>query len=538
MATDSTRCGEGDGALPRDLEDALAEIVWGDHRDRALRFEGLAARNPAHADRLRDRFRELCRIQEEPVSSADASDAASGGPWSPGPMVIGPFRTIRVLGRGASGTVFLAEQSEPVHRVVAVKLLADPDPRAVARFHQEFEALASMTHEFIARVLEYGTLDSDGRPWIALEHVENGVPLAAYVREKRLSLQAKIALFQDVCRGAHHAHQRGFLHRDLKPANVLVAERDGRAVPKIIDFGLAKLTDGAARARLAGTREGAFLGTPSYMSPEQARGERDIAVTADVYSLGAVLHELLAGLPPLDRWLAGRDPAAQMAAICEQEPPPPSEVSRVDRVRLRGDLDRIVAKALSKDRRLRYQSAADLADDLQRFREHRPIAAHRPSFVYRSRKFLRRNRVAALVLGVLLAASTSAAVQAVGAAREAEKRAWVEEFLARAARVLEKHLSKPELAAVLAELEAQDMWRWWRCVYADGSVVYNRFRFYRGLADATVYFHGLALEPDCDAFEIVGNERRAVCYSTTAAQELERKHGSIVRIERIEQEPK
>ena len=333
---------------------------------------------------------------------------------------IGPYRLERRLGEGGMGLVFEACQEEPVRRQVALKLVKPGmDSREVLRrFAVERQALARMDHSSIARVFDAGAT-SDGRPYFAMELVD-GVPITEHCDASRLPIRRRLGLFATVCRAVHHAHQKGVIHRDLKASNVLVALEEGRAVPKVIDFGIARAVDPEVAERTRFTHRGQLLGTPETMSPEQAAMSSDVDTRTDIYSLGALLYELLAGTPPF----SARDaPFLELLRrIREVEPPPPSArvaqlgdagqaiaaARGVDSARLRrelaGELDWIVAKATAKERDRRYGSAAELAEDLERYLAHRPIAAGPPSGLYRLRKLLRRHRIEALAGAALLAA--------------------------------------------------------------------------------------------------------------------------------------
>ncbi len=342
------------------------------------------------------------------------------------PERIGSYRLLEVLGQGGMGTVYLAEQTEPIHRQVAVKVTR-PHPRSERgqpeylrlRFELERRALARMSHSHIARVYEAGDLD-DGRPYIVMEYVP-GVQLDQYCDRHKLDVEARIALVLQVCSGIHHAHQKGVLHRDIKPANLLVHEQDGKPIVKVLDFGIAKDLDAPADAEQLTI--GVLLGTPAFVSPEAAAhtpGSDDdsLDIRSDVYALGVLLHLLLIGQLPH----AQEGDVALMEyldRVARHEPPLLSscfERLQVDRRRevaeqrattairlqnrLRGDLDRIVAKALAVERSRRYGSAAELADDLRRFLAFEPVQARPPGRLYLLRRFVRRNRaaVAAVVL--------------------------------------------------------------------------------------------------------------------------------------------
>ena len=328
----------------------------------------------------------------------------------------GRYRIIQLLGEGGMGTVYLAEQLEPIRRRVALKVvkLGMDTAQVLARFSNERQALAMMDHPNIAQIFDAGATPK-GSPYFVMEYIE-GAPITQYCDGKRMTTTERLALFLAVCRAVQHAHQKGVIHRDLKPSNVLVMEQDGAAVPKVIDFGIAKATDKWAVENSLLTQFGQIVGTPEYASPEQAdtmTGEID--ESSDVYSLGVLLYELLIGAVPFDSTTLRNAGLAEMLRIIREEEAP--SLSRkltsmgaaatdiaarrqTDPVSLRrlvdGDLNSITMKALEKARARRYASVSDLAADIQRHMEDRPVLASPPGRVYRTRKFLRRHRMAAL----------------------------------------------------------------------------------------------------------------------------------------------
>jgi serine/threonine protein kinase/formylglycine-generating enzyme required for sulfatase activity len=368
----------------------------------------------------------------------------------PAKTQIGPYHLLDVLGEGGMGTVFLAEQRQPVVRRVALKVIKlGMDTKSVlARFDIERRALARMEHECIAKVFDAGATDS-GQPWFAMEAVA-GEPIGLFCDRHRLTVQQRIELFRRVCDGVQHAHQKGILHRDLKPANVLVADRDGTPGPKIIDFGVAKATDPDSALATQYTEAGQFLGTPEYMSPEQASGDPDVDARTDVFSLGVLLYELLTGRLPFDsQHLRRRGREAQAALPYDSPPRPSTRASSVDDISkaaaaarqldelalpraLRGDLDWILLKAIEADRQLRYQSVYEFAADLDRHLRHEPVLACPPSVGYQVRKFVRKHRLVvtatSAVMVATLAFGITAFVQYLAAqasAREADHSAQV-----------------------------------------------------------------------------------------------------------------
>ena len=341
------------------------------------------------------------------------------------PTRIGPYRILDVLGRGGMGVVYLAEQLEPVRREVAIKVLrtSDDSDLVVARFNAERQALAVMDHPSITKVFDAG-ITENGWPYFVMERV-TGVPLGEYVSTRKLTLADRLKLFEKVCRAIQHAHQKGIIHRDVKPSNVLVTTIDDAPVCKVIDFGIAKATQGEGRARL--TMTGVSVGTPAYMSPEQALGSSlDVDTRSDIYSLGVVLYELITGLLPFETSMPAMrimqhhvdtDSIAPSARIATLEPEMQAQLAAECGTSvhdflgaLAGDLDWITLKALEKERERRYQTATELAADIERFLSNRPVSASPPSRVYLARKFVRRHRLAVAF------AATTAVLIVVGAA--------------------------------------------------------------------------------------------------------------------------
>jgi WD40 repeat protein/serine/threonine protein kinase/TPR repeat protein len=378
-----------------------------------------------------------------PAAGLDAFQELSGAdPWVG--RHIGPYRLVRQLGSGGMGEVYLAQRADAeFHQEVAVKLIRSGQDSAavVSRFKSERQILASLDHPNIAKLLDGGRTPQ-GQPYFVMEYV-SGVPITEYCDEKKLKIRVRLDLFIQVCEGVQYAHQNAVIHRDLKPANILVTEVDGKPVARIIDFGVAKATAPTIPEHTQLTRFGNLMGTPEYMSPEQADPQvRIIDTRTDVYSLGVVLYVLLTGMlpfaakrhdhPPLDEFLR---------RLREQEPPRASGKLNADRDSsaasalarnveprqlvklLRGDLDWIAMKALERDRDRRYGSPSDLAADLRRYLNHEPVVARPASAAYQIHKFIRRHRFAAGFLGmmiVLSAVASGAALIAVYKQHEAE----------------------------------------------------------------------------------------------------------------------
>jgi eukaryotic-like serine/threonine-protein kinase len=381
-----------------------------------------------------------------PDASADIAGAATvtHAPAAQPSLVLGPYRLLQRVGEGGMGEVWLAEQTAPVRRNVAVKLIkAGMDTRhVVARFETERQALAVMDHPAIAKVFDAGA-SPQGRPYFVMEYAR-GEAITTYCNRHRLTTRARLDLFLQVCDGVQHAHQKGIIHRDLKPSNILVTMLDNRPVPKIIDFGVAKATAHQLTDRSMFTEIGMLIGTPEYMSPEQADLTGiDIDTRSDVYALGAILYELLTGFVPLDGKLLREKgvyeirqtlrevdplrPSTRVKTALASPQAPPSkrlDVTGVAR-ELCGDLDWITMRALEKDRTRRYGSVTELAADIRRHLNDVPIVASPPSTTYRMRKFWRRHRVgvsvAATLVAVLIAFVASTATQAARIARERDR---------------------------------------------------------------------------------------------------------------------
>jgi non-specific serine/threonine protein kinase/serine/threonine-protein kinase len=380
--------------------------------------------------------------------------------------MLGPYRLLQKVGEGGMGEVWRAEQGEPLRRQVAIKVIkAGMDTRqVVARFEAERQALALMDHPGIARVYDAGETPR-GLPYFAMEYVP-GEPITTYADRHRLGMRERLELFRDVCAGVQHAHQKGVIHRDLKPSNVLVTVEGGKALPKIIDFGVAKATSQRLTEKTLYTELGVLVGTPEYMSPEQAEMTGlDVDTRTDVYALGVMLYELLTGaLPfgPRELRQAGFEEIRRR--IREVDPPRPStrvrtlgedsaEAAKNRRTdpgrlvsRLKGDLDWIVMKAMEKDRTRRYGSPGEMAADVERHLKHEPVMAGPPGAGYRARKFVRRHRfgvaVAAAGVAALVGFSVTMAGQARRIARERDRAERVSQFLVELFRVSDPGLAR------------------------------------------------------------------------------------------------
>ncbi|MCC6676034.1 MAG: serine/threonine protein kinase [Phycisphaerales bacterium] len=418
---------------------------------------------------------DVAHIHAGPLGETVTLPASAPGPRETPGTRIGPYKLLQQIGEGGFGSVFMADQERPVQRRVALKIikLGMDTRQVVARFEQERQALAMMDHPNIAKVLDAGATET-GRPYFVMELVK-GEPVTDYCDRHHLPIADRLALFAQVCYAVQHAHTKGVIHRDIKPSNVLVSTQDGRAFAKVIDFGIAKATQQRLTEKTLFTEHQQLIGTPEYMSPEQAEGSLDIDTRTDVYSLGVLLYELLTGTTPFDgRKLRSAAFAEMQRIIREDDPPRPStrlsqhatlaDIAtrrRVEPARLgpmlRGDLDWVVMKALEKDRARRYETPGALAQDLNHFLSGRPVDAAPPSAGYRASKFIRRHRgpvfAASLIAAALLAGTGLAAMGYVSAVKS--RNAEVAARLAEQARAAELEQQKTVAEAARAAAESQ-----------------------------------------------------------------------------------
>ncbi|HTS17438.1 MAG TPA: protein kinase [Verrucomicrobiae bacterium] len=414
-----------------------AVLQFATREERAAYLTGACAGDAALLKRVEDLLQAHEQAADSPDPDVTVKSAPPLNPPATEPLTekpgdrIGRYKLLQEIGEGGMGSVWMAEQEEPVRRRVALKVvkLGMDTRQVIARFEAERQALALMDHPNIAKVLDAGATDT-GRPFFVMELVR-GVPITEYCDQNNLSPQQRLELFVPVCKAIQHAHQKGIIHRDIKPSNILVTLHDGVPVPKVIDFGIAKAIDQPLTEKTLFTRFEQFMGTPAYMSPEQAEmSGLDIDTRSDIYALGVLLYELLTGKPPFDPdALVKSGVDAMRKTIREVEPSRPStrlstlaaaDLTAIARKRgteparlsalVRGDLDWIVMKCLEKDRTRRYETANGLAVDVQRHLDNEPVAARPPSTAYRFQKAFRRHKLvfaaggtvfAVLILGVI-----------------------------------------------------------------------------------------------------------------------------------------
>jgi serine/threonine protein kinase len=411
----------------QELDVIIAQYLQAIESGEVISREELIGRNPRFADVLRAFFANQEDLQQITIHHPHANGPASSprAEATPGNILNGRYKLIERIGEGGMGTVWVAEQFEPIRRKVAIKLVkAGMDTKQVlARFEAERQALAMMDHPNIAKVFDGGVTES-GRPYFVMEYVK-GIPFTEYCDRAKLSLKERLLLFVPVCQAVQHAHHKGIVHRDLKPSNILICLYDGKPVPKVIDFGLAKAMHQPLTDKSIYTSHGMMVGTPLYMSPEQAElNNLDVDTRTDVYSLGVVLYELLTGTTPLERQqlhdaaynevlrlikeveptrpsikLSG---SASLPSIAAQRSIDPRDLRRT----LAGDLDWIVMKSLEKERSRRYETANGLARDIERFLNEEAVEACPPSNIYRLKKLFNKHRgkviAASLLVGSLI----------------------------------------------------------------------------------------------------------------------------------------
>ncbi|HQR05504.1 MAG TPA: tetratricopeptide repeat protein [Gemmatales bacterium] len=461
---------------------------------------------------LRRRVEALLRANDEPGSYLDqpavglpdkqaATEATTGfeatqsytsADPTPGVVIAGRYTLEQKIGEGGMGEVWVAKQSEPVKRKVALKLIkAGMDSKSVVqRFEQERQALAMMDHPNIAKVLD-GGLNADRRPFFVMELV-NGLPLTKFCDETKLGIKERLELFIPICQAVQHAHQKGIVHRDLKPSNILVTMIDGKPVPKVIDFGVAKATSGRLTEDSLSTQFGAVVGTLEYMSPEQAEfSGDDIDTRADIYSLGVILYELLTGLRPIDSKRLKKAALTEMIRIIQkEEPSKPSRrlstdaslpsmaaIRQIDPRKLtnllRGELDWVVMKCLEKQRDRRYETANGLARDIQRYLADEVVEARPPSLAYKLRKFALRNKVKVIAAGLVFCTLLAGVLGTLAGLLEARRQADAKE-LARQDEARQRALAEQREREAVGERQKAEVAREQEIVAKNDAVAKRR----------------------------------------------------------------
>jgi len=470
---------------PKDIKTIFSEALEKETTEQRAAYLDEACGNDSE---LRSKIEALLKAHVEAGSFLEIPDGPSvprdGISQIEGPGTqIGRYELLELIGEGGMGLVYLAEQKEPVKRKVALKIvkLGMDTKQVVVRFEAERQTLALLEHPNIAHVFDAGTTDA-GRPYFVMEYVE-GKSITKYCDEQKLGIEERLELFKEVCEGVHHAHQKGIIHRDIKPSNILVSVQDDKPVPKIIDFGIAKAITQPLTEKTSYTEHGQLLGTPEYMSPEQAEmAYQDIDTRSDIYSLGVLLYELLTGVPPFDAKRlreGGIDHIQQV--ICEEQPLTPSarltslgnkakaiaESRRTQIItltrRLHRELEWIPMKAMRKDRTRRYRSASELADDIQNYLTGTPLIAGPESGVYRTRKFVRKHAgsvaMVALVAVVIIIGLVASIVMGCRAERAREQEALAREKEAAARKQVEQALERAENAEKAAREKSEELRR-------------------------------------------------------------------------------
>ncbi|MEA3224441.1 MAG: serine/threonine-protein kinase, partial [Planctomycetota bacterium] len=462
---------------PRDIKVILAEAI---EKPTAKERSAYLDRACRDAEDLRREVESLLRLEDRMGDFLETPIFDNGltlddSPISEGPgTVIGCYKLLEKIGEGGMAVVYMAEQEEPIRRKVALKIikLGMDTKSVIARFEAERQALAMMDHPNIARVLDAGATET-GRPYFVMELV-TGVSITEYCDKNSLSTKERLVLFIQVCNAVQHAHQKGIIHRDIKPTNVMVTQHEGTPVPKVIDFGIAKATKQRLTEKTLFTRYAHIIGTPAYMSPEQADlSDLDVDTRSDIYSLGVLLYELLTGTTPFSEQELRKAGYIEMQRVIrEQEPPKPSTklsilgetLTDVAKYRastpdlltkaIRGDLDWIVMKSLEKSRTQRYTTVSELTSDVHRHLNSEPVLASPPSKLYQMKKFVRRHRasvtlVAAISVGFVV--STAMFLRADRAGYEAKRQTELADRACAEAQTMTDFLTNDLLASVYPE---------------------------------------------------------------------------------------